>query len=330
MDLLTHGLVGAALAQSAAPREDARIAAGVGFLAGMLADADALISSAADPLLVLEYHRHFTHSLVFIPLGALIAAAVLWPFMRRRLPFARLYLYALLGYALAGALDACTSYGTHLLWPFSDARHALSIIAVVDPLMTLAIGIPLAVGIIRRRPVAARVGVGLGVCYLALGLVQHERAGSAALALARERGHEARQLLVKPTIANLVLWRSTYLQDGRIYADGVRVASGALVYQGESVTLFDPARDMPWAPAGSPARLQVDRFEKLSHGYLARHPRRSGMIGDARYAMLPTSVEPLWGIVFETERADAQARLVTDRALTPEARGRFVEMLLGR
>src|SRR5687768_7761326 len=132
MDLLTHGLVGAALAQSGAPREEARVAAGIGFLAGMLADADALITSASDPLLVLEYHRHFTHSLTFIPVGAAIAAAVLWPFMRSRLGFARLYVYALLGYALAGALDACTSYGTHLLWPFSDARQALSIIAVVD------------------------------------------------------------------------------------------------------------------------------------------------------------------------------------------------------
>ena len=330
MDLLTHGLVGAALAQSGAPREEARIAAGVGFLAGMLADADALITSASDPLLVLEYHRHFTHSLTFIPIGALIAAGVLWPFMRRRLRFARLYLYALLGYALAGALDACTSYGTHLLWPFSDARQALSIIAVVDPLMTLAIGIPLAVGVVRLRPNAARLGLALGIGYLALGFAQHERAESAALMLARERGHEARQLLVKPTIANLVLWRSTYIEGARIYADGVHVASGVRTYKGESAALFDPARDMPWAPPGSTARVQIERFSALSDGYLALHPRRPQMVGDARYAMLPTSVEPLWGIAFESERPDARAELVTDRTLTPEARGRFVEMLLGR
>jgi inner membrane protein len=330
MDLLTHGLVGAALAQSGAPREQTRIAAGIGFLAGMLADADALISSPADPLLVLEYHRHFTHSLVFIPGGALIAAAVLWPFMRRRLPFARLYLYALLGYALAGLLDACTSYGTHLLWPFSDARQALSIIAVVDPLMTLAIGVPLIIGVVKRAPGPARLGLVLGIAYLAIGFMQHERAESAAATLARERGHEPRQALVKPTIGNLVLWRSTYIQDGRIYADGVRAGAGTRTYPGESAALFDPARDIPWAPAGSPAHLQAERFAQLSEGYLTRHPRRPAMIGDARYAMLPTSVEPLWGIVFEAERPDARADLVTDRTLTPEARDRFVDMLLGR
>ena len=45
----------------------------VGLAAGLLADADVLISSANDPLLNIEYHRHFSHSLFFIPIGAAIA-----------------------------------------------------------------------------------------------------------------------------------------------------------------------------------------------------------------------------------------------------------------
>jgi inner membrane protein len=137
-------------------------------------------------------------------------------------------------------------------------------------------------------------------------------------------------MLVKPTIGNLVLWRSTYLSAGNIQADGIRAGLDIRTYRGESAALFDPARDMPWAPPGSPARIQVERFAQISDGYLARHPRRPGMIGDARYAMLPTSVEPLWGIVFEAERPDARAELVTDRILTPELRHRFVDMLLAR
>ena len=32
-----------------------------------------------DALLVLDYHRHFTHALAFVPFGALIAALLLWP-----------------------------------------------------------------------------------------------------------------------------------------------------------------------------------------------------------------------------------------------------------
>lgn len=69
-----------------------------------------------------------------MPFGALIAALLLWPFLRKRLPFARLYLFALLGYCLSGVLDAFTSYGTNLLWPVSDARVAFNIISVLTRL----------------------------------------------------------------------------------------------------------------------------------------------------------------------------------------------------
>ena len=64
MDLLTQGLLGGALASAAANREEARRAAFVGFGAALLADADVFIGSPGDPLLKLEFHRHFTHALI--------------------------------------------------------------------------------------------------------------------------------------------------------------------------------------------------------------------------------------------------------------------------
>ncbi len=42
----------------------------------VIPDMDVLIRSASDPLLAIEYHRHFTHALAFIPVGGLIAAAM--------------------------------------------------------------------------------------------------------------------------------------------------------------------------------------------------------------------------------------------------------------
>ena len=70
MDPLTQGALGAALPQSTAVRGKYAGSAGLfGFLAGMAADLDVLIRSSSDPLLFLEYHRQFTHSLVFIPVG---------------------------------------------------------------------------------------------------------------------------------------------------------------------------------------------------------------------------------------------------------------------
>ena len=78
MDPLSQGVLGAAAPKSVAPPEHARIAALLGFLAGMAPDLDVFIRSSADPLLFLEYHRQSTHALIFIPVGGLICGLQAW------------------------------------------------------------------------------------------------------------------------------------------------------------------------------------------------------------------------------------------------------------
>lgn len=318
MDIVTQGLLGAGMAAAAAPRAELRAAALCGFGAGLLADADALIRSAQDPLLVLEYHRHFTHALAFVPVGALLAALALWPAMRRRLAWPRLYLYALLGYALSGVLDACTSYGTSLLWPFSAERVAWSIVSIVDPMFSSLLAVPLLFALRRRRAALARAGLVLAALYLALGAWQHERAREALAALAAARGHTPQRLLVKPTLGNLVLWRGLYLQQRQIHADAVRVGARTRIYPGENA---------PLAPQAAADSGPQARFAAFSDGWLVADPRHPGRVGDARYAMLPTSLHPLWGI--QTSRSGA-LEFVTDRSMSQAERDRFVDMLLGR
>ena len=114
MDPLSQGTVGAAFAQSAANKKNIAKIGVVGFLAGLAPDLDVFIRSSTDPLLFLEYHRQFTHSLFFIPLGALIVSALIFPIVRKSLSFKATYVASFLGYATHGLLDACTSYGTLL------------------------------------------------------------------------------------------------------------------------------------------------------------------------------------------------------------------------
>ena len=131
--------MGAAAAQSAIKKWDLAKIGIIGALAGMSPDLDVLIQSSKDPLLQLEYHRQFTHSLIFIPLGAALCALVFWPFVHRSMSFKAVWITALAGYATHGLLDACTTYGTQLLWPFSTTRVAWDIISIVDPLFTLTL-----------------------------------------------------------------------------------------------------------------------------------------------------------------------------------------------
>ena len=328
MDILTQGIIGAACAQACAKPQHSRTAVLVGFGAGLLPDADALIHSASDPLLQLEYHRHFSHSLVFIPFGAALAALLLWPLLRRHMPLGALYRYALLGYATGGLLDACTSYGTHLFWPFSQEPVAWSVIAIVDPVFTLALLIPLLIGIRQCRPL--RQGLVLAFAYLLFGFVQHHRAEIVAYEIAAERGHAPERLLVKPTIANLVLWRALYTVDDSVWVDAIRLDDRQRVYPGAATKLFDPSRDLPWAPTNSRADNDARRFTAFAQGLATRHSTRPNFIGDIRYAMLPNSIAPLWGIELQPSAPEQPARYLTNRSLAPIVRGQFLTMLLGR
>lgn len=330
MDLVTQGLAGAVLAQSAARPADVRLAAAVGAIAGLLPDADVVLGAPGDPLRNLEYHRHFTHALAFAPLGALVVAALAWPALRGRLRLGQLFAFALLGVISAGLLDACTSFGTHLLWPFSDERVAWNLVAVVDPLFSLALVGGVALTLRRRGAGPARVAVALALAYLLVAVGQRERAETAARDLARARGHEPARLVVKPTMANILLWRSVYLAEGSFHVAAIRAGlSGVRVYPGAAVPRVDAA-GLPGVERGSVLARDVVRFERIAEGFLVRHPQRPEVLGDARYAMLPNGTEPLWGIVVDPAHPDRHVELVTLRRMDAALRRDFLAMLRGR
>ena len=332
MDILTHGLLGGTLAQSCSRKGETRTATAVGFLAALLADADALIRSTTDPLLTLEYHRQFTHSLVFIPAGALLAALILWPALKifkRPLGFKRIYLYALLGCATSGFLDACTSYGTHLLWPFTGERIAWSIVPIFDPLFSLILGAAMYFGLRRRKTLPARIGLLLAAAYLSVGWFQHQRAEEAMRMIAALRGHEAEKLTVKPTMGNLLLWRSIYRTNGIYYVDAVRAGNAVKIYPGETARAFDEKRDLPALSTDSVLYNDIRRFEFFSDGYLALHPEDTTLLGDVRFAMLATSTRPLWGIRLDMQNPQTHAQFETSRRMPQEEIDRFTGMLRG-
>ena len=332
MDIITQGLLGAVLAQTVSKNKDVRIATAIGFLAGLVADADALIRSSSDPLLNIEFHRHFSHSLIFIPIGGLLAALILWPFLRKRLPFKRLLLFTLLGYATSGLLDACTSYGTQLLWPFSDERVAWSIIAIVDPVFSLILVVSLGIGLLYRKPAATQIGLMLASTYLLFGFWQHQNAYDTAQALAQQRGHHVDRMMVKPTMANLVLWRSIYQSGDHFYVDGIRLRflDQDKIYPGGSAKRFSADLDMPDLDPDSALNHDINRFLYFSNDYVIIDPQRSQVLVDLRYSMLPTGLSPLWGIDMNVKTKDQHAAFINYRDSSTETRGHFIDMLLGR
>lgn len=332
MDILTQGVVGAVVAQGAAGKNELRSATIIGFFAGLLADVDGLIKSSQDPLYTLEFHRHFTHSLIFIPVGGLIAAALLWFPFRNKLTFKKIYLYATLGYATCGILDGFTSYGTHLFWPFTDERVALRIIAIVDPLFTLTLIAAVMFAVRYSSNKIARAGIAFAVLYLSFGMVQRDRAEDIILMIAQGRGHSLQRYEAKPTMGNLVLWRSIYETDGIFYIDAVRVGlfSDPVVYAGTYVKKFELDKDLPGLNRDDVLYNDIKRFTYFSDGYVAFHPQRPFALGDIRYSMLPDDARPIWGIEFDPNESDKHVSFNTYRELDAGTLDRFKAMLLGR
>ena len=152
VDPLTHILLGASLGYATFRGRLGRTAAGASGLAAFAPDADVFIRSAADPLLAIEYHRGFTHSLAFAPVGAAIVGG-LW-LMRpawRSPRWITLWLCCLIGYVSHAVLDAATTYGTQLLWPFSSHRTGWDVIAIIDPVFTCTLLIGLTWSLLRNN-----------------------------------------------------------------------------------------------------------------------------------------------------------------------------------
>lgn len=330
MDIATHALLGAASAL-ALPRvgTHAKAAALAGALGAMLPDVDIFIDSAQDPLLVIEYHRQFTHSFLIAPFGALLVGLACWFVSGRRLPFPVTFGCALIGFLTHIFLDTATSYGVQLLWPFSAQRYSWSVVAVVDPVVTLVLAVGVVLALRTRMPVHARVTLVVVAFYLGVGWLQQQRVERAILEAAAARGHTVADLTVKPTLGNLVLWRAVYRTDDELVIDALHAGLRTIVYPGGSVRRVLPADLVPPLEVNAVQAADAVRFARLSQGYLARHPARPDVIGDIRYSMLPDSTVPLWGIEIQAERQDHHVRFLTFRESTPQERRHFFAMLRG-
>jgi inner membrane protein len=310
MDTVTHGLLGAAAAQAIFAKKLPRSAGLIGLVAGMAPDLDLFMGSEADPVASILYHRQFTHSLFFIPVGALLVSLLfIW---MKQFKGARLAVFgaAFVGYGLHGLLDACTSYGTLLLWPFSYQRLAWDIIAIVDPIFTVTLLVGLLWRLAAQRPWPARAAVCCAALYLGFGIWQLHRAIAVQDQLAVARGHVIEHRRVMPLPGSLVSWRAVYIAAGHIYVDGVRVPwwQSPLVKPGGATRLatFDIVPH-PMAERDSTRRV-FDVFSWFADGLIAPIDGVPATIGDMRYAAEASSLMPLWGMQFERQQGDGPMR----------------------
>jgi membrane-bound metal-dependent hydrolase YbcI (DUF457 family) len=192
MDTITHGIVGALIGkaffagrdqpaangQPARSDHGARAAILATTLGAIFPDIDTFAGPLAhDSLAIMTWHRNITHSLVMLPLWALLLALLTRGLVRWRRwhsPSApRLFLIYAVGLASHVFLDVITSFGTMVWSPIRYTRVSWDWMFIVDfTLVALAL-VPQLVAWSLRRPnqqIARAIGVWLACTLAAFGI----------------------------------------------------------------------------------------------------------------------------------------------------------------
>lgn len=306
MDPLSQGVVGAVAAQQPAKYKHYIIATLLGFFSGLAPDLDIFIQSEQDPLFSLEFHRQFTHSIFFIPIGGFICASFFYYFFLKNIEisFKQVYIYCTLGYATHGFLDSATSYGTQLFWPFSNDRIAWNTISIIDPLFTLPLIILIVLAIFKNNKTISHYALIWVFLYHSFSYIQKNRAEDAALALALSREHTPVEILAKPSFGNILLWKTIYTTESQYHVDAIKPFLNIHVIEGEKIDKLDIKKSFPWLDAHSQQAKDIERFRWFSNGYISSSPNFPNRIIDVRYSMFPNDINALWGIELNPEASN--------------------------
>ncbi|MCF4100830.1 metal-dependent hydrolase [Gillisia sp. M10.2A] len=137
MDSLTQIVLGAAVGEAVLGKKVGNKAMLYGAIAGTIPDLDSFAPLFTDFITAIEIHRGFSHSLLFAILFAPIFGGLISRIERKSIAtwkeWSWLMFWGLITHPL---LDAHTTWGTQLFWPF-DLRIAYKNIFVIDPLYTI-------------------------------------------------------------------------------------------------------------------------------------------------------------------------------------------------
>jgi inner membrane protein len=289
MDPLTQGLLGASFGQALYGRALGKRALVWGALVGMAPDLD-VVANPVSPMAEWLWHRGPTHALWFGPVVGPVLGWLLWRWKGGRLlDWVGLAVVALFTHPL---LDALTTYGTQLLWPFSRQRFGLDAVPIVDPAYSLVLAAAVAFGLWRgaatgaaRR--AAWVALAVSSAYVGLGLVINDRAEAIARAQLAAEGVGASRVSAYPTLLQLPFRRIVARSGDEVRVGWLNVlgprpiawerftaASGPLV---EAARAAEEARILEWFAMGEATPRVVDgpggpvvEIDDLRYGFPGR------------------------------------------------------------
>src|SRR6266481_1652056 len=181
MDTITHGIAGALIGKAVFRGEDlfashpmnlGRILTWSLMLGAIFPDSDVFRDIfSSDRLLIITWHRSITHSLLMLPLWALLLAAITRAFANSRRwqapSFAALTAIYEVGILSHILLDLVTSFGTMVWSPVEWSRPAWDLIFIVDFTLTAILLVPQLLAWVYAHPEKVkRRAIGVWLVFL--------------------------------------------------------------------------------------------------------------------------------------------------------------------
>ncbi len=209
MDSLTQIVLGAAVGEAVLGKKIGNKAIILGAIAGTIPDLDVAANYFTDTVTALEMHRGFTHSIVFAVVFGLFFGWLLslWD---KRATLKQWSWFWFLCFVTHPLLDAHTTWGTQLFWPF-DLRLEYKNIFVIDPLYTLPFLIFVILAMFQKRESAKRrkfnnLGLIVSSAYMLVTIILKGITYSKFENALEEQNISYLEMDTKPSPLNTILW----------------------------------------------------------------------------------------------------------------------------
>jgi inner membrane protein len=214
LDSLTQLTLGAALGETFLGKKIGNKGILIGAFIGTLSDLDVIPGQLLDTPDRLLFHRGFTHSLAFVLIATLLLSQLFkrWCCRKQNIPIGQWHLFFAVTLAAGILIDAFTTYGTQLLWPYKY-RFEFNTLFVVDPLFTLPLLITTIWLMFKRKDAGIRhtlnrTGIFISAAYLLFTIANKQVIDSIFRQSLKEQNITYSRFISNPMPMNQILWTS--------------------------------------------------------------------------------------------------------------------------
>ena len=218
MDSLTQIVLGAAVGEAVLGKKIGNKAMLWGAIAGTIPDLDVIAKQIFDDVTANEMHRGFSHSILFSLLAAPIFGWLIAKLYKKKeadwRDWSKLMFFGLFTHPL---LDAFTTWGTQLFWPFTY-KVSFKNIFVIDPIYTMPFLVCVIIAMCYKRSDPKRrkvnnIGLFISSLYMLLTLTFKWITYDVFKKSLEDQQISYREIQTKPTPLKSILWSANVETD---------------------------------------------------------------------------------------------------------------------